>query len=76
MKKTILFSFFLLSTTLTYAQGEIGPEGEKLLWFLLIPVFAGLLTFLIRRKKVKKTTAKSPVFSRQIIGVGKWESNL
>jgi len=32
-KKYLLLFFLLVSTLKTYAQNEIGPDGDKIIWF-------------------------------------------
>lgn len=57
MKKGTVFTFLLLNSQLIYAQNEIGPEGHKLLWIiLLIVVISGV--FIYTSKPFKKTKKK------------------
>jgi len=50
-----------------FAQNEIGPEGDKLIWFLLIPVIIIVLFFVFRKKNKKRTTKQKPFFQRSKI---------
>ena len=67
MKKLFLLSFLLLISNLIFAQNEIGPEGDKLIWFLLIPVIIIVAFFVFRKKNKKKTTKQKPFFQRSKI---------
>lgn len=61
MKKgLLLFLFFVLSFSL-YAQSEVGPEGYKLFWLLvlLIPL---VVYFLVGRFRMRITGKKRPIF--------------
>lgn len=69
MKKTFFITIFLLNSQLIFAQDEIGPEGGKLLWFLLIPLLVGILFFAFRKKGVKKATAKKPFFQNRSVKI-------
>ena len=52
MRKTCITGFLLLTAVPLFAQNEIGPEGHKLVWFLmiLIPLFVYLLYLLFFKK--------------------------
>ena len=67
MKKTLIVSIFLLKSQLIFAQNEIGPEGDKLIWFLLIPVIIIVLFFVFRKKNKKTSTKQNPFFQRSKI---------
>lgn len=67
MKKTLAVSIFLLKSQLIFAQNEIGPEGDKLIWFLLIPVLIIVLFFVFREKNKKRSTKQKPFFQRSKI---------
>ncbi len=69
MKKTLIVSIFLLNSQLIFAQNEIGPEGDKLIWFLLIPVLIIVLFFVFRKKNKKTTTKQKPFFQRSKIKI-------
>ena len=64
MKKLFLFSVLFFISQLIFAQNEVAPEGEKLIWiFVIVIVFA--LSFLIFRKKDKKTAKEQKPFFQQ-----------
>ena len=69
MKKLFVFSVLLLSFQLVSAQNEIGPEGGKLIWFLLIPVLIVVLFFVFRKKDKKATAKQKPFFQRNMINI-------
>ena len=69
MKKLFLFSVLLLISQLIFAQNEIGPEGDKLIWFLLIPVIIIVLFFVFRKKSKKRSTKQQPFFQRNKISI-------
>ncbi len=60
--------FFLLSSQLLFAQNEIGPEGNKLLWLLLVIIVLSAV-FMFTAKPFKKSGAKQkkPLFRRRKI---------
>lgn len=64
MKKTSIFSFLLLSSQLLFAQNEIGPEGGKLMWMILVIAVLVLLFFIFRKKNGSKPKAKKPLFQQ------------
>ena len=69
MKKLFLLSVLLSYSQLILAQNEIGPEGDKLIWFLFIPLII-IVFFFVFRKKSKKTKVKqNPFFRRSKIRV-------
>lgn len=55
MKQLVMITFFLTFTLTVGAQNEIGPEGHKLLWFLIamVVMVVGLLLSLKPRKKIQ-----------------------
>ena len=69
MKKALIFSFLLLNSQLIFAQDEIGPEGDKLIWFLLIPVLIIVPFFVFREKDKKATTEQKPFYRRSKISI-------
>lgn len=69
MKKVLIFSLLLLNSQLIFAQNEIGPEGDKLIWFLLIPVFFVGLFFSFRKKNKKTASQQNYFFQKSKIKV-------
>lgn len=69
MKKLFLLPVLLLISQFVFAQNEIGPEGDKLIWFLVIPVLIVLLFFVFREKSKKTTTKQKPFFQRSKINI-------
>lgn len=53
---------FFLNSQVIFAQNEIGPEGDKLIWFLLFPLIGGIVFFVFRKKGVKNAKVKKPFF--------------
>lgn len=70
MKKFFLLAILLLSSQFIFAQNEIGPEGHKLLWLLLL-VLAIAAVFVITSQTIKKKgqKTKQPLFSSRKIQV-------
>jgi len=70
MRKGLVFSFFLLSSQLVFAQNEIGPEGSKLVWFLLAIVLLSV-GFIFTAKPFKKNPKekKQPFFRRRKLNI-------
>ncbi len=62
MKKAFFISIFFLNSQFIFAQNEIGPEGDKLIWFLLFPLIGAIVFFAFRKKGVKKAKVKKPFF--------------
>lgn len=56
MKKGVVFTFLLLFSQVIFAQNEIGPEGHKLLWIILL--FLGISAVFIYTSKPFKKRAK------------------
>ncbi len=69
MKKLFLFSVLLSLSQHIFAQNEIGPEGDKLIWFLSIPVLIIVLFFVFRKKNKKKITKQKSIFQRSKIKI-------
>ena len=66
MKKTLVIFIFLLFTKILFAQNEVGPDGDKLIWVLIVALALGLVfLFLFRNSKRKSTASKKrrPLFS-------------
>ncbi|MCF6357602.1 MAG: hypothetical protein L3J54_07325 [Draconibacterium sp.] len=69
MKKLFTLSVLLLISQFVFGQNEIGPEGDKLIWFLLIPVPFIVLFFVFRQKNKKTVTRQKPFFQRNNITI-------
>lgn len=65
MKKIGLLFIFLIFNYALFAQSEIGPDGEKLVWLMLI-LIVGIAVMIGVRKKGK---AKKPMFVREKVKV-------
>lgn len=65
MKKYFLLLLLVGSTLNIYAQNEVGNDGDKLIWLLLIAL-APIIGFVIFRKKGKK---ERPLFAREKVKV-------
>lgn len=65
MKKYSLLFLSIGSTLKLSAQNEVGPDGDKLIWLLLI-VLAAIVVFFVFRKKGDK---KQPFFIREKIKI-------
>jgi hypothetical protein len=60
MKKGLFLILFLILNYSLFAQSEVGPEGNKLAWFLvlLIPLAVYFIIYWVR---IKKTGKKKPL---------------
>ncbi|WP_340112183.1 hypothetical protein [Maribellus mangrovi] len=70
IKKGVLLVVYLLSSKLIWAQNEIGPEGHKLLWFMLIVaviVIAAIVAYRLLPKSATNTGKK--LLSRQKVQI-------
>lgn len=65
MKKIGLLSIFLISTFTLFAQSEVEPDGDKLLWILLIIALAILAWFRFGKKGKKG----KPLFARERVKI-------
>jgi hypothetical protein len=65
VKKYYLFFIIFGSTLNLSAQNEVAPDGEKLLWFLLV-VFIALIVFFVFSKRGGK---KRPLFIREKVEI-------
>lgn len=65
VKKYLLFIITFISTLKLSAQNEIGPEGHKIVWLLLILV-AVIIVYVVFSKRGK---GKQPLISRQRIKI-------
>ncbi len=70
MKKGLLLVFVMLCSHLLFAQNEIGPEGHKLLWVvLLVAVIAGVFVITAKPFKTKEKKARQPLFKNRKVEV-------
>lgn len=65
VKKYFLFFLALISTQTLSAQNEVKPDGEKLIWLILI-IVAGIAVWIGFRKKGAK---KRPFFTREKVSI-------
>ncbi len=65
MKKTGIIIILLISNFTLFAQNEVGPDGDKLLWIVLIIALA-VLAWLRFGKKPKKG---KPLFTREKVKI-------
>lgn len=60
----------LLFSKLLFAQNEVGPDGDKLLWVILVVVALGIVFFVLHRTGKKSApTKKRPFFAFQKVRV-------
>jgi len=69
VKRFVLFTILMFFNFVLFAQNEVAPEGAKLLWFLLIPVFAIGFYFVFKGKREKPGSQKKPLFQRKKIKI-------
>lgn len=69
MKRVISLVYLLGFSNIVSAQNEMGPEGGKLIWFLLVFVLVGILSFLFKKKGKKTESTKRPLFLRNRVGI-------
>lgn len=69
MKQVLLILFFLTFTVSAMAQNEVGPEGHKLIWFVLVLVIAGVLAFFWANSAKSKSGFKIPFFNKPKVHV-------
>ncbi|WP_346862400.1 hypothetical protein [uncultured Draconibacterium sp.] len=63
MKKFFLLAFLVFSSQCIFAQNEIGPEGNKLLWtFLVLLAVTAAFVFTAKPFKKKPQKEKKPLF--------------
>ena len=60
MKKSIIVIVFLLCSQLIFAQNEVEPDGDKLVWILLFILIATISFFIFRKSDKKTGSAKIP----------------
>lgn len=65
MKRGIVFTILLLNSQWLFAQNEIGPEGHKLFWLILLAgVIAGAFVLTSKPFKKHENKEKHSFFSR------------
>ena len=69
MKKALIVIVFLLNSELIFAQNEIGPEGDKLVWVFLILIAAGLSFLIFRKKDKKDAKVKKQLFQNRKVNI-------
>lgn len=69
MKQVLLILFFLTFTVSVMAQNEVGPEGHKLIWFVLVLVIAGVLAFFLAKSGKSKSGFKIPFLNKPKVHV-------
>ena len=69
MKKLFLLSVLLLISQLIFAQNEIGPEGNKLIWFLFIPLIFVVVIIIFGKKNKKDNSKQKPFFQKSKIRI-------
>jgi hypothetical protein len=69
MKQVLMILFFLAFSFPVLAQSEIGPEGHKLIWFALVLVVAGIVTFFFANSGKSKPGFKIPFFNKPKVNV-------
>lgn len=70
MKKGIFFLFFWGFSNAAMAQNEIGPEGNKLVWFIFFVLFV-LVAYFFYKKRFSKAKTKSfgSLFGREKVQI-------
>lgn len=69
MKHLLTIFLFIFFSGPVLAQSEIGPEGHKLVWFVLILLGAGLLAIFFLKPGRNMQSFKNPFFSRKKVTV-------
>lgn len=65
-KKYLLLFILLVSTLKIFAQNEIGPDGDKLIWFFVILLLGVVMFFVFRKLTGRK---EIPIFVREKVKV-------
>jgi hypothetical protein len=66
LKKYLILFILLVSTLKIFAQNEIGPDGDKLIWFFVILLLGVVLFFIFRNLTGRKG---KPFFAREKVKV-------
>lgn len=70
MKKALSLIFFLLCSQLIFAQNEIGPDGDKLLWaFLVVLLITAAFVFTSKPFKKNRQKENKPFFPKRKLQV-------
>lgn len=69
MKKAFVLSVLLMVSKLIFAQSEVGPEGDKLLWFLAIVFIIVGVVLYKSREKGSKAKVKESLFQKRKVKV-------
>jgi len=69
MRKMLVLFVLLVFSQLTYAQNEVGPEGDKLLWFLGVIFIIAVGVLYMSWEKGSKAKVKESLFQKQKVKV-------
>ncbi len=71
MKRGFIFLILFINSFFVFAQTEVGPEGPKLLWGLLLVILLFSVIFLIGRflERKKEGAKKKSVFKRNSLSI-------
>ena len=69
MRLVLTILFFLGLYVPVFAQSEIGPEGHKLIWFVLVLVLAGVIALFLAKSGTTKNSFEIPSFNRKKVRV-------
>lgn len=70
MKKGFFLAALLLCSHFLFAQNEIGPEGHKLLWMLLLVLFISAIFIVTAKPFTKKEKRKKePFFQNRKVNI-------
>jgi hypothetical protein len=62
MKKVLVMVVSLLFSKLLFAQNEVGPDGDKLLWVIMVVVALSVVFLLFHKTGEKSTSSKRRPF--------------
>lgn len=69
MKQALTILLCLIFSLPVFAQNEVGPEGHKLIWFVLVFIAAGIVAFFWVKSGKRKNSFEIPFFNRKKIRV-------
>ncbi|HKI89625.1 MAG TPA: hypothetical protein VKA38_11405 [Draconibacterium sp.] len=72
MKKALVIFIFLIFSKLIFAQNEVGPDGNKLIWVILIAIALAVVFLFLLRKSIRKNTSskkRRPFFAYRRVRV-------